>query len=132
MLMLMLVLVHLALLLGSWRAPVAGRHARGRPAAACAAMPRLVAVCAAPASLREAPRPPALRPPAPLPRPPLPTRPPAARPPAARQDVDFSVTGREDAARYDLDVGQRVLVSCDPLDMMAFAYDEIDGTAAVV
>ena len=130
--MLMLVLVQLALLPGSWRAPGAGRarrslrFARGRPAAACAVMLRLVAVCATPASSREAPRPPALRPPAPLPRPPLPTR-----PPAARQDVDFSVTGREDAARYDLDVGQRVLVSCDPLDMMAFAYDEIDGTAAV-
>lgn len=55
---------------------------------------------------------------------------PACRP-CSLQDVDFSVSGREDEARYDLEVGQRVLVSLDPARMMAFAYDEIDGTAAV-
>lgn len=37
-----------------------------------------------------------------------------------------------DEESYDLDVGQRVLVSVDPQRMMAFSYDEIDATASVV
>lgn len=54
-------------------------------------------------------------------------------PPAiAAQDIDFSVGRRADEERYDLDVGQRVLVSVPPERMMAFDYPDIDGTAVAV
>ena len=48
------------------------------------------------------------------------------------QALDFAVARREDAARYDLEVGQRVYVEAPPDALMAFDYRDLDGAAVVV